>query len=88
MDLAKIISGLRTELQCMNAAIAAMEALEQALNAPGVDLPGIRTEAAPDAPAGKRRRGRPRKHPLPEPVSPAAEPGAGPGSGSPESSLT
>jgi len=85
MDLAKIITGLRTELQCMDAAIAAMEALEQALSAPGIDIPATEAEAASDAPPGKRRRGRPRKHPQPEPAAPADESGTEPVGGTPDS---
>jgi hypothetical protein len=67
MDLAKIIDELRTELDCLNAAIASMEQLARVQNTPndGAALPipesGQPAEEAQVPPPAKRRRGRPRK---------------------------
>ena len=56
MDLAKIISELRVELQAVEAAIASMETLARTQLAP----PAAVRRTAP-APVVKKRRGRPRK---------------------------
>jgi hypothetical protein len=68
MDLGKIIAQLKTELQCLDAVIASMEALARvqdlAGSAPGDVLP---SEPPPDEEPlpPKKRRGRPRKEDTP-----------------------
>lgn len=73
MDLAKIIAQLRTELACIDSAIASIEQLGRVKNTPpgGMALPipeGGQTETG--APV-KRGRGRPRKVPAARSVGPA-----------------
>jgi hypothetical protein len=65
MDLAKIIDGLKHEMQCVDSAIASMEELIrlQTLHAPEASQTALPEPAA--EPAVKRGRGRPRKNPLP-----------------------
>src|SRR5215469_15689623 len=77
MDLSKIITELRMELECLNTAIASMEELARVQNlvdagdqptppsGPGriAGEPG-QSETPQDAAPVKRPRGRPRKHPV------------------------
>ena len=74
MDLAKIISGLRLELQCLNTAIASIEELARVQNVveaesfqsdlPAGGGPVTGQPAVEGAVPVKRGRGRPRKHPV------------------------
>jgi hypothetical protein len=63
MDLAKIIADLRTELACLNSAIASMEQLARFQSTPdGGKALSIPESGQPETGAPvKRRRGRPRK---------------------------
>jgi hypothetical protein len=74
MDLAKIIGELRSELQCFDAAIAAVEELARFQNVAvsAAAHPKIAANPEPpsaEAPPVKRGRGRPRKN-----IAPAGEP--------------
>ena len=63
MDLAKIIADLRTELACLNSAIASMEQLARFQSTPdGGKALSIPESGQPETGVPvKRRRGRPRK---------------------------
>lgn len=70
MDLAKIVSDLRLELNCLNAAIAAMEQLSRVQKAANFtpeegSSQSEQPQMQSDLPPAKRGRGRPRKNPLP-----------------------
>jgi hypothetical protein len=76
MDLAKIIGELKLELQCLDAAIAAMVDL---VRVQGLHVPEAREKVVPlssppplPSPQVKRGRGRPRKYaaPMVEPSPP------------------
>ena len=89
MDLTKIIGGLRAELQCMEAAILAMEALERAQKSSGTEAASIESDSEdPDAVAVRRKRGRPRKVSLPETAVPAVQSQPDPMSQDLESTMT
>src|SRR5690348_11481338 len=89
MDLAKIIIGLRTQLECTNAAIAAMEALERALDAAVTETAAAQTAGVdPEVLAVKRPRGRPRKYVPAEPTAPPTASEANQGGHGPDSSLS
>ena len=73
MDLAKIIADLRTELACLNSAIASMEQLARFQSTPdGGKALSIPESGQPETGAPvKRRRGRPRKADAARNQSPA-----------------
>jgi len=73
MDLAKIIADLRTELACLNSAIASMEQLARVHGAPDSGkAPSIPESGQPETGVPvKRRRGRPRKTDVARNQSPA-----------------
>jgi hypothetical protein len=91
MDLAKIIVELRTELQCLDTAIASIEELARVQNIAEAHIRPVTEEAGPtppkpgpdNSPPMKRRRGRPRKSEVqgnqPKPISAgSSEPGEEP----------
>jgi len=84
MDLSKIISELRTELKCLQEAIASMEELARVQNVPEPGKPVTPPDPQPVMEPGgvpiKRGRGRPRKHQptqfseQPKAMAPSSEP--------------
>lgn len=78
MDLAKIISDLRMELNCLNAAIVAVEELarvQKQLEPAAARQASSAGEGPlqPDGPPVKRGRGRPRKRPAEPSSQPQAQ---------------